>query len=213
MKKDTLAQSLVTRSIEVRGEKSVIPLKPADARAGADALAKSVYGKLFDWLVKRVNAAMEGERGTFIGVLDIFGFEIFEKNTFEQMCINFANEKLQQHFNRHTFKEEEQVYLSEQIPYTKINFIDNQPVLDLLEKKPWGILVMLDEEITVPKGTDEEVRIENAHEAEGSQGSEHSKDQAIYNVVHDRALCRNVEYDSTGFLNRTATRSSLTCIV
>lgn len=87
-------------------------------------------------------------------VLDIFGFEIFEKNGFEQLCINFTNEKLQQHFNSHTFKEEEQTYLSEEVPYEPVAFIDNQPVLDLIEKKPHGLLNLLDEEVRLPKGDD-----------------------------------------------------------
>ena len=116
---------------------------------------QAVYGKLFDWLVKRVNRAIEGQKGHFIGVLDIFGFEIFENNSFEQLCINFCNEKLQQHFNKHTFKEEEELYRTEGVEYTPVEFIDNQPVLNLIEKKPKGILVMLDEEITAPKGSDE----------------------------------------------------------
>ena len=150
-----LSQCLVTRSIEVRGERSVIPLAPAEARDGTDALAKAVYGKLFDWLVLRVNEAISGERGHFIGVLDIFGFEIFENNSFEQLCINFCNEKLQQHFNQHTFKEEEELYKSEGVQYEPVAFIDNQPVLNLIEKAPKGILVMLDEEITAPNGSDE----------------------------------------------------------
>jgi len=88
-------------------------------------------------------------------VLDIFGFEIFENNSFEQLCINYANEKLQQFFNKHTFKEEESVYISENVPYTKINFIDNQPVLNLIERKRKGILPLLDDEVRMPKGSDE----------------------------------------------------------
>ena len=142
---EELMYALVNRSIIVRGEKSVIPLTPEDARAAKDALAKDIYGRLFDWLVQRVNLSIDignttanNKGGTpinFIGVLDIFGFEIFEVNSFEQLCINFANEKLQQHFNRHTFKEEESVYISEEVEYTKVKFIDNQPVLDLIEGK------------------------------------------------------------------------------
>ena len=146
-----LSTVLVTRSIEVRGEKSIIALPPKDARDGTDALAKAIYGRLFDWLVLRVNQAIEGERGHFIGVLDIFGFEIFENNSFEQLCINFCNEKLQQHFNQHTFKEEEELYRTEGVEYTPVAFIDNQPVLNLIEIKQKGILVMLDEEITGKK--------------------------------------------------------------
>ncbi|KAH8053342.1 hypothetical protein JL722_9567 [Aureococcus anophagefferens] len=83
--------------------------------------------------------------GKFIGVLDIFGFEIFESNSFEQLCINYTNEKLQQHFNRHTFKEEENLYRSEGIDFEPVPFIDNQPVLDLIEKKPDGLLLALDD--------------------------------------------------------------------
>ena len=149
-----LDKTLLNRSIVVRGERSVIPLKPEAARDAVDALAKDIYGRLFDWLVGRVNKAIDGEEEEYWHVLDIFGFEIFEINSFEQLCINFANEKLQQHFNRHTFKEEESVYISEGVPYTKVKFIDNQPVLNLIEKSPHGILVMLDKEINVPKGSD-----------------------------------------------------------
>ncbi|KAH8069643.1 hypothetical protein JL720_11947 [Aureococcus anophagefferens] len=98
--------------------------------AGARALAKAAYGRLFDWLVKRINVAVAqggAAGGKFIGVLDIFGFEIFESNSFEQLCINYTNEKLQQHFNRHTFKEEENLYRSEGIDFEPVPFIDNQP--------------------------------------------------------------------------------------
>ena len=89
-----------------------------------------------------------------LGILDIYGFEIFERNGFEQFCINYANEKLQQHFNMHTFKHEEKVYELEQIVYQHVQYIDNQRVLDLIELKPQGILHMIDEELRMPKGTD-----------------------------------------------------------
>jgi len=146
---ETLARALCERSIEVRGEKNRILHKPIEATEAADSLAKAVYNNIFDWLVTKINSSVEGERGLFIGVLDIFGFEIFRKNSFEQLCINFTNEKLQQHFNKNTFKEEENVYVSEGIEFTKVPFIDNQPVLDLIEKKPFGLLVLLDEEVRV----------------------------------------------------------------
>jgi myosin heavy subunit len=150
----TLIAALCARTIEVRGEVSIIHNSAHEAEQAADAVAKAIYNKLFDWLVKCINASVNGEKGSFIGVLDIFGFEIFEKNGFEQLCINFTNEKLQQHFNAHTFKDEEETYISEEIPYEPVVFIDNQPVLDLIEKKPHGILIMLDEEVIVPKGCD-----------------------------------------------------------
>ena len=90
-----------------------------------------------------------------IGVLDIFGFEIFESNSFEQLCINYCNEKLQQHFNTHTFKTEEELYVVEMVAYTPTNFIDNQDVLDLFERRPNGLLPLLDDHCRMPKGSDE----------------------------------------------------------
>ncbi len=149
-----LSESLCSHFIEVRGEQNFIRHRPREAQEAADTLAKSIYSSMFNWLVSRINSSVKGKKGSFIGVLDIFGFEIFEKNGFEQLCINFTNEKLQQHFNAHTFKEEEKTYQSEEVPYTPVAFIDNQPVLDLLEKKPYGLLNLLDEEVRLPKGDD-----------------------------------------------------------
>jgi len=156
---DKLAESILSRWFVIRGqEPTKIPFKPHEAKDACDALAKAIYGEVFNWLVKRINQSVEVKKGNtknFIGVLDIFGFEIFESNSFEQLCINFANEKLQQHFNQYTFKLEEKVYQTEKINFNHIEFIDNQPILDMIEKKPSGLLVLLDEEIVMPKGSDE----------------------------------------------------------
>ena len=125
----------------------MIPLDPEAARAGCDSLAKGVYSRLFDWIIARCNRALTGERtGKVIGVLDIFGFEIFEVNSFEQLCINFCNEKLQQLFNIETFKEEEKLYTDEQIKFDHIHFVDSDPVLQMIEKGPDGIFPTLDDE-------------------------------------------------------------------
>ena len=146
-----LERCITTRGRTIAGKTIYSPLSPSAAKDTVDALSKSLYGKLFLNIVSRVNAATQAKstskskKSRFIGVLDIFGFEIFENNSFEQLCINYANEKLQQFFNKHTFKEEESVYESEQIKYTKIKFIDNQPVLDLIEKKRKGLLPLLDD--------------------------------------------------------------------
>lgn len=88
-------------------------------------------------------------------MLDIFGFEYFEENSFEQLCINYANEKIQQLFNSHIFKMEQKEYAKEQIKWVYVEFKDNQAVLDLIEDKPDGVLSILDEECMIPKGTDE----------------------------------------------------------
>lgn len=149
-----LTKVLCYRSIVVNKQRSVIPYNPAAARTACDSFAMSVYSRLFDWLVGRVNRSLDGKRGKFIGILDIFGFEIFEENSFEQLNINFANEKLQQQFNRTTFKEEESLYEQEGVEYKKIEFIDNQAVLDMVEGKPSGILPLLDDECLVPEGSE-----------------------------------------------------------
>ena len=150
---ETAVRGAVTRrTIEVRGTGTEIPLKAAEAPEVCMAFAKTVYGKLFAWLVQRINAALGanggggGGQGRFLGVLDIFGFEIFDVNGFEQLCINYANEKLQQLFNLHTFKQEEKLYVEEGIKFAKIAFIDNQPVLDLIEGTGKGLLVLLNDE-------------------------------------------------------------------
>ncbi|CAN1239218.1 VIII-2 [Linum grandiflorum] len=104
-----------------------------DAR---DALAKFLYGNLFDWLMEQINKLLDGSQNTWrsINILDIYGFESFKKNSFEQFCINYANERLQQHFNRHLLKLEQEEYEEDGIDWTKVDFEDNQDCLDLFEK-------------------------------------------------------------------------------
>uniref|UniRef100_A0A493TGP4 Myosin VB n=1 Tax=Anas platyrhynchos platyrhynchos TaxID=8840 RepID=A0A493TGP4_ANAPP len=115
-----------------------------------NALAKHIYAQLFGWIVQHINKALHTtvKQHSFIGVLDIYGFETFEVNSFEQFCINYANEKLQQQFNSHVFKLEQEEYMKEGIPWTLIDFYDNQPCIDLIEAK-LGILDLLDEECKV----------------------------------------------------------------
>nr|XP_045614507.1 unconventional myosin-Va-like isoform X4 [Procambarus clarkii] len=131
------------------------PMTYTEATFSRDALAKHIYAKLFEWIVTQINKcfASTAKPFRFIGVLDIYGFETFEINSFEQFCINYANEKLQQQFNQHVFKLEQEEYVKEQIEWEFINFYDNQPCIDLIESK-LGILDLLDEECKMPKGTD-----------------------------------------------------------
>lgn len=96
---------------------------------------------MFDYIVSKINLSLNGERNKFIGFLDIFGFEIFQHNSFEQLCINYANERLQQLFNQSTFKEEETVYRNEGIQFSHIDFIDNTEVLDMIENPLSGSLL------------------------------------------------------------------------
>ncbi|KAB0379092.1 hypothetical protein FD755_010670 [Muntiacus reevesi] len=166
-----------------------------------DALAKHIYAQLFHWIVEHVNKALHTslKQHSFIGVLDIYGFETFEVNSFEQFCINYANEKLQQQFNSHVFKLEQEEYMKEQIPWTLIDFYDNQPCIDLIEAK-LGILDLLDEECKVPKGTDQNwtQKLYDRH-----SGSQHFQKPRMSNkafiVIH---FADKVEYLSDGFLEK-----------
>ncbi|XP_044471628.1 myosin-15 [Mangifera indica] len=152
-----LVATLCTRTIQTR-EGSIVKFLDCNAAiASRDALAKTIYARLFDWLVEKINKSVGQDLNSQIqiGVLDIYGFECFKYNSFEQFCINFANEKLQQHFNEHVFKMEQEEYSKEEINWSYIEFIDNQDVLDLIEKKPIGIIALLDEACMFPKSTHE----------------------------------------------------------
>uniref|UniRef100_A0A803V195 Myosin VC n=1 Tax=Ficedula albicollis TaxID=59894 RepID=A0A803V195_FICAL len=153
---DKVAWWLCHRKIVTTSETVTKPMTRAQAANARDALAKKIYSHLFDFIVDRINQALQfpGKQHTFIGVLDIYGFETFDVNSFEQFCINYANEKLQQQFNLHVFKLEQEEYMKEDIPWTLIDFYDNQPVIDLIEAK-MGILELLDEECLLPHGKDE----------------------------------------------------------
>ncbi|CAA0374310.1 unnamed protein product [Arabidopsis thaliana] len=150
-----LENSLCNRVMVTRGESITKPLDPGSAALSRDALAKIVYSKLFDWLVTKINNSIGQDSSSkyIIGVLDIYGFESFKTNSFEQFCINLTNEKLQQHFNQHVFKMEQEEYTKEEIDWSYIEFIDNQDVLDLIEKKPGGIIALLDEACMFPRST------------------------------------------------------------
>ncbi|TVU11936.1 hypothetical protein EJB05_45547 [Eragrostis curvula] len=132
-------------------------LDPYNATISRDGLAKTIYSRLFDWLVDKINSSIGQDASSkcLIGVLDIYGFESFKTNSFEQFCINYTNEKLQQHFNQHVFKMEQEEYTKEQIDWSYIEFVDNQDVLDLIEKKPGGVIALLDEACMFPKSTHE----------------------------------------------------------
>ncbi|KAK4058503.1 Myosin type-2 heavy chain 1 [Microbotryomycetes sp. JL221] len=149
---------IIKKQIITRTDKIVSNLNAQQANVVKDSVAKHVYASLFDWLVSVINESLTGVEieskvKSFIGVLDIYGFEHFKKNSFEQFCINYANEKLQQEFNAHVFKLEQEEYVREQINWTFIDFSDNQPTIDLIEGK-LGVLSLLDEESRLPSGSD-----------------------------------------------------------
>ncbi|XP_066921977.1 unconventional myosin-VI-like [Clytia hemisphaerica] len=151
-----LAMSLTTRIMMTAkgggmGTMYKIPLSPAQAAAGRDALAKSIYSNLFDHIVSCINKCFPfKDSANYIGVLDIAGFEFFEVNSFEQLCINYCNEKLQQFFNQRILKEEQALYEKEGLGVKTVNYADNQDCIDLFEMKATGLFDLLDEEMKFP---------------------------------------------------------------
>ena len=155
-----MKQVLTTRAIKQGMEIVHVAYSNAKAADARDAMVKKVYSELFQIMVNLINKTLANEatisrRQNFIGVLDIFGFESFEVNSFEQLCINFCNEKLQYHFNEHIFKMEITLYAAEGITIADSAFVDNQPTLDMLELPRIGLFAMIDEECIVPKGSDD----------------------------------------------------------
>uniref|UniRef100_A0A3B4FW28 Unconventional myosin-IXa-like n=1 Tax=Pundamilia nyererei TaxID=303518 RepID=A0A3B4FW28_9CICH len=162
VKEEMLFEALTTRKTVTVGEKLIVPYKLAEAGTVRDSMAKSLYSALFDWIVFRINHAllnikdlMETTKILSIGVLDIFGFEDYENNSFEQFCINFANERLQHYFNQHIFKLEQEEYRAEGISWRNIDYIDNTGCINLISKKPTALFHLLDEECNFPQATNQ----------------------------------------------------------
>ncbi|XP_024973824.1 myosin-9 [Cynara cardunculus var. scolymus] len=153
----SLEDALLKRVMVTPEEVIKRSLDPEGATFSRDGLAKTLYCRLFDWLVDKINVSIgqDPKSNSLIGVLDIYGFESFKTNSFEQFCINFTNEKLQQHFNQHVFKMQQEKYSKEEIDWSYIEFVDNKDILDLIEKKPGGIIALLDEACMFPKSTPE----------------------------------------------------------
>jgi len=160
-----LEKALVERIYSTMGETAIIPRTPAEAEDARDALSKALYAGLFVYLRNAINQVL-GRRGLGeekdrrqIGVLDIFGFEILQTNSFEQLCINYCNEKLQSHFNEECFRIEQAEYRAEGVSVAEVPYQDNGPCLELLENRPGpsgkapGLFPMIEEELTTPGGS------------------------------------------------------------
>ena len=200
------AKWTIKKQLTTRGEKIQSNLTQQQALVVRDSVAKFIYSSLFDWLVENINHSLATEEVTervssFIGVLDIYGFEHFAKNSFEQFCINYANEKLQQEFNQHVFKLEQEEYLREQIDWTFIDFSDNQPCIDLIEGK-LGVLALLDEESRLPMGSDEQFVTKLHHNFAGDKQRFYKKPRfgkSSFTVCH---YAIDVTYESDGFIEK-----------
>ncbi|XP_021997554.1 myosin-1 isoform X2 [Helianthus annuus] len=198
---ENLQTALSTRKMTVMNENIIKRLNLTQAMDSRDALAKSIYSCLFDWLVEQINKSLSaGKRlsGRSISILDIYGFESFDVNSLEQFCINYANERLQQHFNHHLFKLEQEEYIQDGIDWAKVDFEDNQACLSLFEKKPLGLLSLLDEETTFPNATDMSF---------ANKLKQHLSDNPCFRGERGKAFtvhhyAGEVKYDTTGFLEK-----------
>ncbi|XP_062413104.1 si:zfos-588f8.1 isoform X3 [Sardina pilchardus] len=161
VKEELLVEALTKRKTVTVNDKLILPYSHSEAITARDSMAKSLYSALFDWIVLRINHALLNKKDMeesvpclSIGVLDIFGFEDFPSNSFEQFCINYANEQLQYYFNQHIFKLEQEEYQTEGITWHNIDYTDNVGCIHLISRKPTGLLQLLDEESNFPHATD-----------------------------------------------------------
>ncbi|XP_006819085.1 myosin-IIIb-like [Saccoglossus kowalevskii] len=201
-------EGVLTHSEHVtKGELVVRNYTKDVAQDCCDAISKALYGRLFGWIVNKINQLLAPAEEISInetkeiGILDIFGFEHFQKNSFEQACINLANEQLQFFFNQHIFMMEQEEYQSEGIDWTNIPFVNNQPLLDLFLGKPIGILTLLDEECQFPQASDHTFVEKMNHNFAGNHFYIKSRvaSNNIFSIDHYAA---RVEYDAQGFLEK-----------
>ncbi|XP_032115041.1 unconventional myosin-VIIa isoform X2 [Sapajus apella] len=203
-----LMSCLTSRTLITRGETVSTPLSREQALDVRDAFVKGIYGRLFVWIVDKINAAIykppsqdvKNSRRS-IGLLDIFGFENFAVNSFEQLCINFANEHLQQFFVRHVFKLEQEEYDLESIDWLHIEFTDNQDALDMIANKPMNIISLIDEESKFPKGTDTTMlhKLNSQHKLNTNYIPPKNNHETQFGINHFAGV---VYYETQGFLEK-----------
>ncbi|XP_062948872.1 unconventional myosin-VIIa isoform X2 [Cynocephalus volans] len=203
-----LMSCLTSRTLITRGETVSTPLSREQALDVRDAFVKGIYGRLFVWIVDKINAAIykppsqevKTSRRS-IGLLDIFGFENFAVNSFEQLCINFANEHLQQFFVRHVFKLEQEEYDLESIDWLHIEFTDNQDALDMIANKPMNIISLIDEESKFPKGTDTTMlhKLNSQHKLNVNYIPPKNNHETQFGINHFAGI---VYYETQGFLEK-----------
>ncbi|XP_077302736.1 myosin-IIIa-like isoform X2 [Arctopsyche grandis] len=199
-----LKECLTCSSVVTRGETITRYNTLTESGAARDAMARGLYARLFDWIVNQINSLLSFNRPhcseqLSIGLLDIFGFENFSSNSFEQLCINVANEQIQYYFNQHIFTWEQQEYMVEGIPVDLVEFSDNRPVLDMLLSRPMGLLALLDEESRFLRSNDRSL-IEKFHNNIKSKYYVRPKSDAVCFAIHHFA--GRVVYQASGFLEK-----------
>ncbi|XP_041036145.1 unconventional myosin-Ib-like isoform X2 [Carcharodon carcharias] len=210
-----LDRALCSRTVEAKGDKVITTLTAAQGYYARDALAKNLYDRLFSWLVNRINESIQlgtGMQKKVMGVLDIYGFEILENNSFEQFVINYCNEKLQQVFIELTLKEEQDEYVREGIKWTQIKYFDNASICDLIENGKKGILAMLDEECLRPGTVTEFTFLKKLNQVFSGHQHFESKETKNSKFITDTTLTDNcfrvqhyagkVTYDVVEFIDK-----------
>uniref|UniRef100_A0A914EE04 Uncharacterized protein n=2 Tax=Acrobeloides nanus TaxID=290746 RepID=A0A914EE04_9BILA len=205
IKAQQLHQALTMRRTILKNETVITRYTVPEAINTRDAMAKCLYNALFHWIVLKMNQALIrkestiGKKGYYIGILDIFGFEDVgaQWNSFEQLCINYANEHLQAYFNQHIFQFEQEEYLKEGISWTNIEYTDNTECVQLFQSKPYGILRLIDEESNINNGTDKTMLDKLNTYLKGNEYYEipHKKEDAFV-IAH---YAGKVKYQITGF--------------
>jgi len=196
--RDALQEALTHKTVKSGIESVITGLNKSMAEFARDSLAKSLYGKVFEWIVKRANKTIHCEQHTTsIGVLDIYGFEILGVNGFEQLCINHTNERLHQLFIELTLKGEQEEYRKEGISWTKVDFYNNQPICEMIEKRG-GIYSLIDEESIFPKATDETLMTKMSSNIRNKEFRTVSRQNSKqFEIKHYAGL---VTYETTGML-------------
>nr|CCA16732.1 myosinlike protein putative [Albugo laibachii Nc14]CCA21835.1 myosinlike protein putative [Albugo laibachii Nc14] len=200
---EQLESALCSRTMRAVNDVYSVPLRKDQAMDCRDALAKAIYSNIFDWLVKTINQSLSNDANmnNHVGVLDIFGFEHFKHNSFEQFCINYANEKLQQKFTQDVFKTVQIEYEEEEIVWDHIEYVDNQDVLTVIEEK-MGIISLLNEELMRPKGNEESFmsKVVSLHKEDMSHVIEFPRTSRTQFLI--RHYAAPVLYESVGFLEK-----------
>jgi myosin V len=203
----SIQQALCNRTVITRNDSVTVPLDPMEAVENRDALAKTIYSKMFDWMVQKINQAISGDESIIrsqIGVLDIFGFEDFAQNGFEQFCINYANEKLQQKFTTDVFKTVEDEYVREGLEWDHIQYQDNKDIVEVIDGK-MGIIALMNDHLRQPRGTEEALvnKFKTNHQKKGDEVNPHidfPKVKRTQFIINHYAGA--VTYETVGFMEK-----------
>ncbi|XP_078102928.1 unconventional myosin-Ic-like isoform X1 [Sander vitreus] len=210
-----LTEALTHKKIIAKGEELMSPLNLEQASSARDALSKAVYGRTFTWLVNKINASLtytddSHKNYSVIGLLDIYGFEVFQHNSFEQFCINYCNEKLQQLFIELTLKSEQEEYEAEGITWEPVQYFNNKIICDLVEEKFKGIISILDEECLRPGDASDLTFLEKLEDTVG--GHAHFVTHKLADAKTRKVMGRDefrllhyageVNYNVNGFLDK-----------